>query len=419
MTPRRSQRHPVRQGFTLIELLVVISIIGILVGLLLPAIQSAREAGRRVQCQNNLKNIGLALQAYSLRKNVFPTAGMFAEYPGTVMAPTTYDKSILADAVAGGANLTAAKMETYALYSWVVQILPDFEQQNLYNAWNFAAPYTDPNGYTGPSNNKIASTALSILRCPDDHNAEPNQGNLSYVVNGGFTRYPSYPLYWTAFKSDIDTGGGSSTQTLNWTTTFDESIAKAVGSKMGVMFINSGTVDLSGLVSKQPAWGTNKTGPAAIVDGTSMTVLVGENTLAGYSTGNTKTSGGVATNWACPLPNYSMFIGSDDICNGSAGTCSTAFTTTGGDVDDANWNLANQPSTNKNINFGESLSIKGNFPYISSGHPSLVNFAYCDGSVRPLTSSINGTVYAKLITPAGTKLPLPYKQLPLSEDAVQ
>src|SRR3954471_11205083 len=75
-----------RPGFTLIELLVVISIIGVLVGLLLPAVNAAREAGRRAQCQNNMRHIGLGILGYSNAKNYFPNAGTFLE---ASPAPTT------------------------------------------------------------------------------------------------------------------------------------------------------------------------------------------------------------------------------------------------------------------------------------------------------------------------------------------
>ena len=76
-----ASRRRVRKGFTLIELLVVISIIGILVGLLLPAINSAREAGRRAKCQSNMRNVVLAIMGYVNNKNVFPPSGEFGEDP--------------------------------------------------------------------------------------------------------------------------------------------------------------------------------------------------------------------------------------------------------------------------------------------------------------------------------------------------
>src|SRR6476646_2853430 len=105
-----------RRGFTLIELLVVIAIIGVLIALLLPAVQMAREAARRAQCTNNLKQIGLALHNYHSTMHVFP--------PGRF-------------------NTHRAVMgNCWGLYS---QILPQLEQQALHDSFNFSVqPDTDP-----------------------------------------------------------------------------------------------------------------------------------------------------------------------------------------------------------------------------------------------------------------------------------
>src|SRR5689334_15791940 len=91
-----------RRGFTLVELLVVIAIIGVLVALLLPAVQAAREAARRAQCSNNLKQLSLALHNYENTHNTLPPAGIDSNQ-----------------------------------MSWVVLLLPYFEQQNLYSQFNF------------------------------------------------------------------------------------------------------------------------------------------------------------------------------------------------------------------------------------------------------------------------------------------
>src|SRR5690606_12375535 len=106
-----------RLGFTLVELLVVIAIIGILVALLLPAVQAAREAARRIQCANNLKQIGLALLNYESTHNVFPYA-----------AGTTANQ--------------AGQSATY--WSWSALLLPYLEQAAAHNQCNFNYQYNQP-----------------------------------------------------------------------------------------------------------------------------------------------------------------------------------------------------------------------------------------------------------------------------------
>ena len=136
--------HPHRKAFTLIELLVVIAIIAVLIALLLPAVQQAREAARRTQCRNNLKQIGLALHNYHELHQVFP--------PSYLVQPLT-------DPIMGTPNANGDNGPGWTI---LFMLLPQLEQGNLYNAFNQDVPSWDP------KNAKVAKTPLSVYRCPSD-----------------------------------------------------------------------------------------------------------------------------------------------------------------------------------------------------------------------------------------------------------
>jgi prepilin-type N-terminal cleavage/methylation domain-containing protein/prepilin-type processing-associated H-X9-DG protein len=131
------RRLTARAGFTLIELLVVIAIIAVLIALLLPAVQSAREAARRAQCLNNAMQIGIALQTYESSHEMLP--------PGVV-------------------NTTGPILDQPKgyHYGWLVQVLPFFEQRNIYNHLNFKL------GVYEIENLTTRTTVIRSLLCPSD-----------------------------------------------------------------------------------------------------------------------------------------------------------------------------------------------------------------------------------------------------------
>ncbi len=156
-----------RRAFTLIEVLVVIAIIGLLIALLIPAVQSAREASRRVQCTNNLKQLGLAINNYANAHSVFPQA------------------------VPDGFSLHA-------------RILMFIDKKYLYNSINITdAPHSVV--FTSSPNYTAAQMHLAVFLCPSDGSATderhlPDQGRTNYAVNGG------YGSHVHGYNGPFDTG---------------------------------------------------------------------------------------------------------------------------------------------------------------------------------------------------------------------
>jgi prepilin-type N-terminal cleavage/methylation domain-containing protein/prepilin-type processing-associated H-X9-DG protein len=162
-----------RRAFTLIELLVVIAIIGVLTALLVPAVQSARSAARRAQCQNNLKQIGIALTSYLTSRNVLPMS-----------------------AVAGTGH---------GVYqSFFAMILPELEQRQMYNAYNFSVENYDP------GNTTVVGTQISTLLCPETplptdpiaSNAVQKADGTTYPAGSAFAR-SHYAANWGGSQNTL------------------------------------------------------------------------------------------------------------------------------------------------------------------------------------------------------------------------
>jgi len=174
-----------RRGFTLIELLVVIAIIAILIALLLPAVQQAREAARRSQCQNNMKQIGLAMHNYHDTHGVFP--------PGYSVSYTS-----------GSPNLTNES------WGWPAFLLPFLDQSPLYNSLNMNSLHLkDFIETAGAPEVELLQTRLQVFRCPTD--TDDNDGlagpNRRYNNGAGIAANPSLSSIEAAITNYIGSRG--------------------------------------------------------------------------------------------------------------------------------------------------------------------------------------------------------------------
>jgi len=201
----RFKRPVVRRGFTLVELLVVIAIIGVMVGLLLPAVQAAREAARRMSCSNNMKQLGLALHNYHSTHEKFPYSVLNG---GSIEAGTARPGDL--------------RIRNHR--GWLM-LLPFIEQQGLYDLADFrlatgayvrapAGTLSGPRpGELGNRNDEVVSTPVSSFLCPSD----PNPTNYATTTSPNYSISPGTTVLQGAFTNyDFSVRRTSSSAAL-WT----------------------------------------------------------------------------------------------------------------------------------------------------------------------------------------------------------
>jgi prepilin-type N-terminal cleavage/methylation domain-containing protein/prepilin-type processing-associated H-X9-DG protein len=348
----RKDRRP-RAGFTLIELLVVIAIIAVLIALLLPAVQAAREAARRSQCVNNLKQIGLALHNYASIQNVLP--------PGRINSH-----------VAGLGNC-------WGMYA---QILPQMEMQAVFNSFNFNLPPDTP----ALANTTGNLTFITTLICPSDlpptlitvggfpfatHNYNVNAGSnypvdaniaASNMPSPAFSGNPNGPFYENSAVSFPAITDGTSNTVAVTETIRSQQASSYANDPLGVFLVTGNN---------------SSTGPALTSDADYVSLCL---SLPASTTQFQATKG---VRWNYGAPGHSMY------------------------------NHRRPPNDKRaDCRGGLPHSIRSDplWSYLSlnvaarSRHPGGVNSLFCDGSVKFIKDSINASAWQALGSSNGSEI---------------
>jgi prepilin-type N-terminal cleavage/methylation domain-containing protein/prepilin-type processing-associated H-X9-DG protein len=319
-----------RRGFTLIELLVVIAIIAVLIGLLLPAVQAAREAARRAQCVNNLKQLALALHNYHDVVNSFP--------PGAI----------------NRGNADGSQWWGGVAWNWMYMVLPQVEQQNLYNAVNNSFNNGDPQNYV-----TVSQQIITSFLCPTDDS------------NKNFERmWWAYHQRWNTIVRMAPTNYVASWGDQKTASPFDFTSGEPGNPRWGCGDSYRG---FFGECSNGTVRGIRDA-----TDGTSNSFLLGENSpnmngaLAWTNGDATYASTVIPLNWKTNLKDGQRDTNGD--------LCDAVGSVLGARNHQHCWR-------NQTYNYG-----------FKSWHPGGANFAMGDGSVKFIKQTISARTYNALAT---------------------
>lgn len=341
------------RAFTLVELLVVIAIIGILVSLLLPAVQSAREAARRTQCVNQIKQLGLAVLNYESQQGRLPPAGKYSGAWGI-------DRSKGACATGTFVN---TRSQAYASSptsgpgtSWMLEVLPYAERSTLYDQWDHNSNIGRYNA-SAPSNANLAGTDIKEFYCPSRRTTIRNEdiemlGNGIKRLGKGGTDY------------GCNLGKGNAWNNLNANRSLH------TGNRtIGLSFENIGPFEFNKGVKL-----------AKITDGTSRTILLGELQRVFFSDDEVTAFGGDSS---------SGWLWRSQDAWAEAGL-PTAFT-------------INPPGLCPSVGTPPGAEGINNLlsEYPGSDHPGGANFCLTDGSVLFVSENGDSDILAGFVTRAG------------------
>ena len=363
----------VRIGFTLVELLVVISIIGMLAGLLLPAVNSAREMGRRTVCINNQSQLALAILTFE--------ASSGKPYPA--MRALVYD-----------ADKDASTAADNYYGSWITFLLPQLEMMPAWERISNGKVGINP---TGNYEDDAAKLAIASLRCPSSDLVVGTEGGTSYVCNGGYANLAAATGGWT-------TGGPIGLTAAN---RFEPS------KKQDAVFFDNTLDNGAGAASVMC---TIKTTTDYIFshDGTSATILLSENLDAGKWIYLDTTNASFHRVWAgheeelafCfPWNTYSTFTTSAPLAPISGPLAEWDNNTNNDAVHSYRGYAATPESTPDTacpmfINGGRSTPVASTKAYRkarpSSNHPTMIVAAFADRSVRTLNQNMDHKIFVRL-----------------------